>query len=91
VQITKFGRAVTADESNPPNNPLDAGSLMLQRQEAIHGFLPTVTFFQPQSGPDLAQMASCQGLGVTDAPPGPPLRIQRWAALRTKSLSFTIA
>jgi hypothetical protein len=31
---------------------------MLQRQEAIHGFLPTVTFFRPQSGPELAQMAS---------------------------------
>src|SRR5690348_12716061 len=41
-----------------PEHPLDTRSLMLQRQEAIHGFLPTVTFFQPQSGPDLAQMAT---------------------------------
>jgi hypothetical protein len=40
---------------------------MLQRQEAIHGFLPTVTFFQPQSGPDLAQMATRRALGVPAA------------------------
>jgi hypothetical protein len=91
VQITKFGRAVTADESNPPNNPLDARSLMLQRQEAIHGFLPTVTFFQPQSGPDLAQMASCRGFGVTDAPPGATIGDPEGAGLRAKSRSFTIA
>ena len=40
---------------------------MLQRQEAIHGFLPTVTFFQPQSGPVLAQMATRRAFGVTGA------------------------